>query len=287
MKVTFAMIVFNSDFVLKQVIDSVLPHAHAVIISEGPVKYYADKGLTTSEDRTNNILDAYDKDITVLHGTYNEKTEQCQAFMAHIPDDTEYLWVIDADEIFKPNDIQVIFKVLQYEQPGDISFTSNTFFGGFDYIIGGFERKHNFKRIMRYHPEQTYSSHRPPTLSPVQSGRSIPGSEMLDRFDIEMYHYSYVSPFQVKAKIEYYEHSIIKKGNCIDDYFNKVWFEWVTGGKEAVETIYCGVHEFKPAVRNTAYTEKFEGRHPPVIEATINELKTEINWQLRKCYDNK
>jgi hypothetical protein len=289
MKITFAMIVLNGDFVLKQVLQSIYPYAHKIIISEGAVKYWTNKGVTTSTDKTNEILENFpdpDNKLKVIHGQYEEKTEQCRAFMEYVPSDTDYLWCIDSDEVFKDTDIRKMFNILQARQPSSVGFKSNTFFGGFSHTIGGFERNHSFKRVLKYQTNTIYDTHRPPTLKVngnIPDGANIKGNELYERYGIEMYHYSYVSARQVKEKLDYYEDSVIKKGDCIPNYFTDVWRQWVlyrlTGSNEEMnelENIHKGVHEFKPSVRGYSYTVEFTGTHPKVIEDSMEELGNEF-----------
>lgn len=295
MKVTFAMIVLNSDFVFKQVLQSIYPYAHKIIISEGAVKYWQDKGVTMSTDRTIEILYKFpdpENKIVKIHGQYEEKDDQCRAFMQHVPIDTDYLWCIDADEVFKDVDIRKTFNVLQSRQPSSIGFKSNTFYGGFSHTIGGFERNHNFKRVLKYAPNAFYATHRPPTLKVngnIPEGANIKGNELYERYGIEMYHYSYVSARQVKEKLKYYESSVIKKGDCIPNYYTDVWRQWVgarlSGDNTTMQYIekkYNGVHEFKPSVRGSSYTIEFTGTHPKVIEDSMEELGNEFLKQLKE-----
>ncbi len=261
MNVTFAMIVFNTDFVLENVIRNVLPFAHKMIVIEGPVRYWQNKGYTTSTDRTNEILEKFP--IQVLHGQWEEKTQMCQAFMPFIPPDTHYIWTIDADEVFRPEDIETTIQVLEQQRPRTVGFRSKTFFGDFQHIMGGFERRHSFKRILKYTPGCVYKTHRPPTLDPPGEGWDIPGHEMAE-YGVEIYHYSYCFARGVRDKVAYYESDVIKKGDCIPDYFNQVWLPWVTrpDRRMAIERIHHGVHEFQYGVRGDAYTERYNGDHP-------------------------
>ncbi len=40
MKITFGMIVFNGNYVLEEVLASVYPYAHQILIAEGPVQFH-------------------------------------------------------------------------------------------------------------------------------------------------------------------------------------------------------------------------------------------------------
>ena len=289
-KICVAMITFNSDFVLKQVIESIYPYVEQIIIVDGCVKYWTDKGFTKSTDETYDIIhdfDDYENKITYLNEVAKEKTELCQKFMPFVNSDTTHLWCLDSDEVFKPEDIFKIKNVLRERNPNSIGFKSNTFFGGFDYILGGFEKAHSFKRLLKYQHGCTYVDHRPPTLSIDKQGNNlhISGQEMSDKYGVEMYHYSYVSPTQVFQKIQYYESAVISKGKCIPNYFNDVFIKWVTGcdtHRALIEKTYNGVHEFTPDARGECKTELFRNLHPEIIFRDIKELKAKFDKQLKE-----
>ena len=76
-KICVTMITFNSDFVLKQVIESIYPYVEQIIIVDGCVKYWTDKGFTKSTDETYDIIhefDDYEKKITYLNEVAKDKT---------------------------------------------------------------------------------------------------------------------------------------------------------------------------------------------------------------------
>lgn len=282
------MITFNSDFVLKQVIESVYDYVDQIIIVDGCVKYWTDKGFTGSTDDTHTILqnlpDPYNKFTFILGATANEKTELCRKFMPFIKPDTTHLWCMDSDEVFKPKDIAKIKEVLSERDPHSIGFKSNTFFGGFSHIMGKFEQEHTFKRILKYEHGCTYVDHRPPTLSTerVPKALHISGKEMSEGYGVEMYHYSYVSARQVKEKIDYYESAVIRKGQCIPNYYNDVFLNWVRfpESRPDIEKKWKGVQEFVPEARGECYTVPFTGEHPEVIKRDMDLLMDKFNRQL-------
>lgn len=287
MKISFLMIVYNTDFVLRHVLDSIYPYAHYISIVQGPVKYWQDNKPSRSEEKTRRILANYndiEKKMDVIHGAFKEKTEMCQTGFDIVPEDTDYLWCIDSDEVFKATHIEQAIKVLKEKNPSSVGFRSNTFFGGFDHVITGFERAHSFKRILRYEKGCKYMSHRPPTLD-SETTHSIMGSEMYMKYGVEMYHYSYVSPLQVKDKIKYYEDAVITPGQCIKNYFNKVWLAWVLGDSDKrmkIEKQYNGVHEFHHLYRGPAFTEKFDKKyHPDIIREDMHNLQELFCKQLK------
>lgn len=287
MKIAAGIIIFNSDFVLKQVLDSIYPYMNQILISEGCVKYWSDKGYTTSFDKTNEILRNYpdpEKKITIVRGTYTEKTEQANAYMKYVESDTDYVWNIDADEVFKGRDIETIINLLEKEKYTSVGFKSYSFYGGFDRYLTGFEQEHEFIRIRKYYPGAIWSNHRPPTIDlPEGTEKKHLSYNELAKIGIYMYHYSYVFPRQVKEKVEYYENAVISKGNCIPNYFKEVYLSWVMGDtqdKYNIEQAYKGVHEFQPHARGECYTEQFAGLHPIAIIQDFKKLKEDFNFQL-------
>lgn len=289
MKIAVGIIVFNSDFVLKQAIQAIYPHVNQILVSEGCVKYWADKGITTSNDQTNEILKNFpdpDHKIHVVHGTYAEKDDQANAYMKYVEPDTDYVWNLDADEVFKEEDIIQIKNILAAERPTSVGFKSLTFYGGFTHHLTGFEQEHEFIRIQKYHPHAKWKTHRPPTIElPAGVQKKHLSFERLAGMGIYMYHYSYVFPRQVFEKISYYEAAVIKKGSCIPDYFSSVYKAWVLGDDEAkkeIEKRYKGVHEFVPEARGECYTTKFNGTHPHVILHDWSELQHKYNSQVNK-----
>jgi hypothetical protein len=295
MKIAFGMIVFEGDYVLKQCLDQVYPYASQILIAEGPVKFWQNQGRKTSLDNTNLILDSYpdpENKIKIVHGQFDEKDDQCKAYMKYINDDIDYIWNLDSDEIYTSEDIEKIINILKDHNPTSIGVRSCSFYGGFDYYLTGFElKKDNFLRIFKYVNGSTWLTHRPPTIqypNGYKFERKHINSETLFKlFCIQMYHYSYVFPDQVYKKVSYYKDSV-SKDNCIDNYFNEIYLPWVKGSdteKEIIESKYMGVHEFKPNVRGDCFPVKFELKHPKSIIDDIDILKQNFNKQLIK-YDN-
>jgi len=292
MKIAFGIIVLNGNYVLKQVLDSIYPYANQILIAEGAVSYWQEQGIKTSSDGTNELIDNYpdpDNKIKIVHGQYKEKDEQCQAYMQYLTPDNDYIWNIDSDEVFKPEDIERIIELLEKENYTSVGFKSYSFYGGFDRIISGFEEKHEFKRIHRIYPGSYWKTHRPPTIAHQPNVKALPkkhlGHDKLAyKYGIRMYHYSYVFPDQVKQKIDYYK-AAVSKDNCIDNYFKKIYFPWVMGDEMTrfyIEKTYEGVHEFKVSYRKEARTRSFDEEHPQVILDSMTELKAKFHEQLKK-----
>ena len=268
MKIAFGMIVFEGDYVLKECLESIYPYATQILIAEGPVEFWQSQGRTTSTDKTNEILENFpdpENKISIVHGQFSEKDEQCNAYMQFLKDDIDYLWEVDSDEVYKKSDIEKVINLLEEESPTSIGVKSCSFYGGFDHYIGGFEEAtDNFLRIFKVYPGTRWLTHRPPTvMHPNNTETLLPkhinSDELYEKTGVLMYHYSYVFPEQVRKKIFYYK-AKVSMSKCIDNYFERIYLPWATGTdaeKDFVENIYNGVHEFKPEYRIHSRTKKF------------------------------
>ena len=281
MKICFVLIVFNSDYVLEPCLRSVLPFGK-VVAAEGPVEFWQKRGYTTSTDRTNEILFKYQ--IPVIHDQWSEKTEESNAALDLVPDDTDFVWCLDADEIWKAKDLDVIFDMLSTNKFDSMSFKATSFYGGFDRYMTGFEENFEVHRIQRYYPGARFATHRPPTINAPDGHpwrrHSHLGHNDTDALGLRFYHYSYVFPSQMKAKAEYYA----SMGGTIPDYYNKVYLPWAQGDSEdkfGVETLNNGVHNWLPERRGPCWTERFMGKHPDEIEDALQVLRARFDEELK------
>lgn len=290
MKIAFGMIVFEGDYVLKQCIEQIYDHASQILIAEGPVKYWQEQGKTTSEDNTNKILDEFpdpENKIKIVHGQFEEKDDQSNAYMNLINPDTDYLWMIDSDEIYKKDDILKIIEFLEKYNPTSVGVRSLSFYGGFERYLTGFELKtDNFIRIFKYMPNCDWLTHRPPTINyKGQIELKHINSDMLYSYTgAQMYHYSYVFPDQVRKKVAYYK-AKVSRYNCLDDYYETIYLPWVIGSETDryhIENKYRGVHEWKPEIRGDCFTTLFNEKHPESIIRDMEELKQKFYEQLHK-----
>lgn len=294
-KIAFSMIVFNGSFFIEPVLEAIYNQAHQILISEGCVGYWKDKGFTTSTDGTNDIIHSFydpDKKIKIAHGTYDEKTEQSNALSRYFQD-SDYVWQLDSDEVYKEDDIKVISKLLKNGGYTSAGLKSLTFYGGFDYTLGGFERSAEFHRIGKSGPNAFWGQHRPPQIvvpgQPLTYRHHLDMNVLYERYGVQMYHYSYVSPRQVYEKIKYYK-EYLSKDNCIDNYFDEVFAPWVVGTadeRRAIEDRFNGVHEFQPGYRGECRTEWFTGEHPETIAKRLPELRARFNQELYEALNKQ
>jgi hypothetical protein len=291
-KIAFGMIVFEGDYVLKECLQQVYPFAEQILIAEGPVKYWQERGRTTSLDSTNKILHDFpdpDNKIRIVHGQYEEKDEQCNSYIEYLNPDINYLWNLDSDEIYKTEDLKKTIKFLEEYQPTSVGVRSKSFYGGFNNYLAGFElNRDNFLRIFKVTEGSRWLTHRPPTIQyPLSENiikKHIDSNTFFKLTGVEMYHYSYVFPKQVKNKIEYYK-AKVSLSKCIDDYYNSIYIPWIKSAdleRYEIEKKYSGVHEFKPEYRGDCFTAEFDGTHPRAIERNIDELKHRIVRELNE-----
>lgn len=277
MRVSFVLIAFNSDYVLEPCLRSVLPFGN-VYCAEGPVTFWYENGFTRSTDTTNDILGRYN--IQTIHGmAWKEKDEMANAALSLVPSDTDFVFCLDADEVWNPETLRGIFRILEYNQTDSMSFKAISFYGGFDRYMTGFEENFEVHRVQRFYPGARFATHRPPTIlaqdgKPWRFHRHRMGLDMM-RF----YHYSYVFPSQMEAKARYYA----SMGGNIPDYHDQVYMPWVMGDdaeKARIEALFDGVHNWLPERRGPCYTKRFEGQHPPEILRVLPELRRRFEFEL-------
>jgi len=116
MKIVFGMIVFNGNYVLRECLASVYEFANQIVIAEGPVRYWQEQGYKTSTDSTNEILDGFPDPlgkISIVHGQYQEKDQQCNAYVKNIRSENDYIWNLDSDEVYRKEDIETVLGLLE------------------------------------------------------------------------------------------------------------------------------------------------------------------------------
>ena len=287
-KPCFHMIVFNSDWVLEPVLETIT-ELGPVVVAEGPVGYWQEQGYTTSTDRTNEILAKYVPEDMIVHGQWPEKDEMVNAVMDLVPEDTTHIWAVDSDEVYHPNEMRLVLGWLEEEDLDSGSFHMRSFYGGFDHIMTGYEAQFEVHRIQRWYPGARWATHRPPTIldpngRPWREGkhRNFSKERTYPDWIVHFYHYSYVFPRQMEMKAQYYYS--YTKGATIENYFENVYLRWVTGTpeeREWIERVYHGVHDFKPHVRGDCFTTRWT-EHPWAIRKHLPELKERFDNELRQ-----
>lgn len=281
-KICWQIITFNSDEFLDEVIQTIKPYG-PIVCTEGPVGWWAKQGYVCSTDETKNIL--LRNNIPTECGVWQEKDEMVNASLKFVPDETEWLWSIDSDELYHTRDIERIIKLLDKEQYDAVAFHTLSFFAGFFATIGGFEYNFPFHRINRYYPGCKFDTHRPPTIL-AQDGIPWREHKFLSEKDTEklgifINHYSYTLPNQTEAKTRYYE----SMGGTIPEYFKNVWLKWATGSitqRQEIEDLHDGVHNWEKSRRGPSRTIPFTGEHPRVIRDAMPRLRKRFDDELKQ-----
>ncbi len=226
-RITFGMIVLNGEPFLPYNLRGLYPFAHQIIVVEGAAPAAASVATPDghSSDDTLRTLrefkqreDPDDKLIIVTAESEGhpdgfwpgEKDQQSQAYARRATGD--YLWQVDVDEFYKPDDMRAVLELLRTTPSVTaVSFKMITFWGGFDYITDGWYLRRGaaiYHRLFKWATGYQYITHRPPTVVDT-AGRNLRdvnwiSGERLAKKGILLYHYSLLFPKQVVDKCRYY-----------------------------------------------------------------------------------
>jgi len=216
-RITFGIIVLNGEPFIRYTLRALYPYAHEIIVVEGATG--GAKNVATpdghSRDTTLDTLHQFkaeedpDDKLTIIakDGFWSEKDEMSQAYADRATGD--YLWQVDVDEFYQPDDMQKIIQTL-HDNPDitAVSFKTITFWGAPDYIVDGWYLRRGAKvyhRLFKWGNGYTYVTHRPPTV------HNADGQDLRDLkhilADVPMYHYSLLLPKQVIEKCDYYSNA--------------------------------------------------------------------------------
>jgi hypothetical protein len=290
-KVCFQMLAFNGEPFIEAAMEAVAPYG-PIVATEGPVDYWhRDRGYTQSADRTREILRQYC--AGVAFGTWAEKDEMQTAAERFIPADTTHVWLVDSDEVWPDWVLREVIASL--DDLDALAFRFNSFWCGFDTIIGGFEERFPVWRIQRWYPGAHWHTHRVPTVMapdglPWRLHRSM-SEDDTDARGWRCCHYSYVLPQQTRAKYDYYRDR--SASMTVPNWFERVYLAWATGDAEtrrAIESANCGVHNWLPKDREAhgcrdSYTRRWAGDHPEPIARRLPALRARFDEELRLCQE--
>jgi len=288
--VTFGIIVLNGEPFTHYCLRALYPFAYEIIIVEGAVKSSASiatpEGHSTDgtletlyrfkdeEDPANKIK------IITRDGFWSEKDEQSQAYAKLATGD--YLWQVDIDEFYRPQDMHVILKMLKKDpEITAISFKQITFWGGFDYFVDGWYLRRGaeiYHRLFKWGKDYHYVTHRPPTVhdpggQDLRQLKWINGYE-LARQGILLYHYSLVFPKQVREKCEYYSHADWARRKEANIWAEQNYFQ--LSNPYRVHNVY----------QYPSWLERFKGEHPPVIQRLKDDILTKrVKIEMRNNCD--
>jgi hypothetical protein len=290
-KISFGIIVLNGEPFTRYCLKSLYPFAHEIIVVEGANKSAAsistDDGhsidgtlenlyrFKEEEDSENKVQ------IVTKNGFWSEKDEQSKAYAERANGD--YLWQIDIDEFYKPEDMETILCMLR-ENPeiSTLSFKQITFWGGFDYIVDSWYLRRGADichRLFKWGNGYHYITHRPPTVhnsenKDLRTLKWVNGYE-LEKRGIYLYHYSLVFPKQVREKCEYYS--------------SAEWAEHAKKAREWAENDYMKLknpYRVHNVYNYPSWLMRYKGKHPSAIQQMKKDIERgELSIETRESSD--
>jgi glycosyltransferase involved in cell wall biosynthesis len=289
-RISFGIIVLNGEPFIRYNLRALYPFAYEIIVVEGAVESAAvnatpdghslDDTLETLKDFKAQE-DPEDKLIIITcDGFWEEKDAMSQAYAARATGD--YLWQIDVDEFYLPDDMQRIIAMLRDDPTiSAMTFRMITFWGAPQYTVDGWYLRRgarDFHRLFRWGTGYCYVTHRPPTVHNAQ-GRDVRSQHWLDadataEQGIFMYHYSLLFPQQVEEKSRYYRRVEWGRFEQMED--------WVQNNYLSLN------HPFR--VHNVyeypSWLQRFTGQHHAQIEAMLEDIQAgKITIQTRQNAD--
>lgn len=284
-RITFGMIVLNGEPFMRYNLRALYRFAHQIIVVEGachtavniatPDGHSKDGTLDTirrfqnEEDPEKKVLLVTAEDAGHTDGFWEEKTEMSQAYARRATGN--YLWQVDSDEFYLPQDMELIIGVLRRDpEITMVGFRTLTFWGSIDCVVDGpylMDVVGEFRRIFAWDSSYTYVTHRPPTVHDSQ-GRDLKSikhvtAEETARLGILMYHYSLLLPKQVTEKCEYYSKA-----------------QWNNQGEGANrwarECFFDLKHPFRlhSVYSSLSWLDKFVGTHPPEVVNMVQAVQS-------------
>ncbi len=284
--VTFGIIVLNGEPFTLYNLRGIYPFAHQIIVVEGATP--AASAVATSdghstdgtleslirfkeeEDSENKVTIVTAEDEGHPNGFWpGEKDEMCRSYAKRATGD--YLWHVDIDEFYKPEDIYRILKILA-NSPSvtGVSFFWKNFWGSFDSLVDGWEyrelvkRIKGIRRVYKWGEGYTYVSHRPPTVLDA-TGQDLFSTKFITaektkQLGIFCYHYGMIFIEQAKLKASYYK----KMWASHKDMVN--WYQYSFLN---LDTPFRILHGTNPP----SWLKKFDGTHPPQIKTLMKHMR--------------
>ena|GEM_PF-192667 len=277
-RISFGMIVLNGEPFIRYNLRALYPFAHEIIVVEGASPNAAADATADghSIDGTLETLRRFEEEedphdklrIVTRDGFWREKDEQSHAYAERVTGD--YLWQVDVDEFYRPEDMRAIIELLRTDPSiTGMAFQARFFWGGFDYCVesGRMQYPHHneCRRVFKFGPGYRYASHRPPTVR-EPSGVDVMKINALDKREtaargLFFHHYYAVFPNQVKHKARYYTQIGWAHTSRMETWARDTWLR-----------LKRPLHAFH-AYDNYSWLKRFTGQHPPVIRALQEDLR--------------
>lgn len=275
LRITFGMIVLNGEPFVKYNLHALYPFAHQIIVVEGSAP--AAKSVATAnghsldgtletlcrfkaeEDIESKVIIVTAEDEGHPDGFWAEKDEMSRAYAMRATGN--YLWQIDVDEFYLPNDVQTVIDMLSGDpEIKTVSFPMHTFLGAPGYLVNGFFlEKFSVHRIFAWGPGYQYTTHRPPTVIDdkfryLRQLKWVTPRQMKSR-GIYLFHYELLFPKQVIEKCRYYA--------CVD------WTSVLQQADDWANQCYLTITKpFRVHMMygHLSWLERFKGEHPPQVQ---------------------
>jgi len=204
MNIAVMMILFNEEKFLDICLSRIIDYASKIIVVEGAVEYFWPKSNNgTSTDRTNDILTAwsmqYPQKFIIQHGKWDTKHDMQNAGLKLIPQTSEYIHIVDADELYTGHALAEIQSVLAKEKPDYVTLPMRHWHAGGIILKNG-----RFgKGIHRIYKNVQGFKFLPKT---VNVGNTIhkEGVKKYEFKNIMCDHYGHLNPALNKEKQDYY-----------------------------------------------------------------------------------
>lgn len=296
-KISFGIIVLNGEPFTRYCLRSIYPYAYEIIVVEGghedtksvctPDGHSIDGTLETLYDFKKREDPENKLQIVKKTGFWKKtdelgrhRTDQSRAYAERAKGD--YLWQMDIDEFYKPDDMDRIMTMLQNDCTiTAVSFPTITFWGDLKYTCDCWRLQQGSKycqRLFKWGKGYKYVTHEPPTVIDANGidlrKKHWLRGEDLEQMGIYMFHYSLLFPRQVQQKVRLYKDE--KPESC-------------SGIVEWAENNYFKLsHPFRVhnLYNSPSWLDYFDGEHPAQVYKMMDDIRNNnINAKLRNNED--
>ena len=258
MKITALMSVWNSSLWLPYSLRGIYPYFDTIVISECcwvPGEWSGATSPDGTAEIIKNFMSKEDPEHKVrFHqaGMVRNQPEGRNSGLYLVPEDTSYIYMVDSDEFYMPDDLCLLRKAIErpeFKNYATIATSAKCFYYDFTYV-----RRERFMRGWKWFPSQHFWA----VANMVDAGGKTFYPEKLG---IEIFHYSYVcdSPNRLKIKACIGEDVTREKyNNWYTNTFSK--FDG-TNLEKLCENNGGGIH-----VSEGGTLDRYYGPHPPVLE---------------------
>lgn len=284
-KVTFGIIVLNGEPFTRYCLRSLYPFAHQIIVVEGA--HENARAVATEDghsiDGTLQVLQRFQSEedpdgkveIVTRDGFWpqkdelgNDRTHQSRAYAERATGD--YLWQVDIDEFYRPQDLALVLDMLAGEpEVTAVSFYLRAFWGRPTYEMEGWKwKKRDVHRLFRWRKGYTYVTHEPPTVTDalgrdLRELKWVSGGHMA-RMGVFMYHYSQLFPRQVLQKALIYQEE--KPESCAG------LAEWVESSYIRLDRPFrVERHHWEPS-----WLKRYRGDYPAAVAQLMADVESGV-----------